>query len=91
MAALTRKNLVTGATGRQGKAFISAILSARNDIEPQFRILALTRSSSHPTARELAIRYPNYVSIVEGDLDSPETVRKVFEDTGNPYGAFSAC
>ncbi|KAK7054895.1 hypothetical protein VNI00_003358 [Paramarasmius palmivorus] len=59
MTTLTEKTiLVTGATGRQGKAFISGILSEE----------------------KLAAQHPNRVTIVEGDLDSADTIRKVFED-----------
>ena len=72
----TRTILVVGATGKQGRSFISAVLStgAATDI----CILALTRSSSSPAANSLGAA--DRVTVVEADLDKPDTVRKVFED-----------
>ncbi|KAL5536541.1 hypothetical protein ACEPAF_363 [Sanghuangporus sanghuang] len=71
-----RTILVTGATGKQGRSFISAVLSTGAAID--IRILALTRSSKSPAASALAAS--DRVTLVEADLDKPDTVRKVFED-----------
>ncbi|ESK96975.1 NAD(P)-bindingprotein [Moniliophthora roreri MCA 2997] len=70
--------LVTGAIGRQGRAFISATLSS--GVQPPFHILALTRTASSHGARELANQHPSHLSLVEGNLDDKETIQKVFED-----------
>lgn len=68
-----RTILVVGATGKQGSAFIAATLStgAASDL----RILALTRSAkSHPLGEV------DRVTVVEGNLDDPQSIRKIFED-----------
>lgn len=76
---MERKILVTGATGKQGRALIASLQSASGS-PPEFQILALTRSITSPAANALKA-YPN-VQLVQGDLDQPETVRKVFDDEG---------
>lgn len=79
---MARKILITGATGNQGRALITALQSPT----PEFEILALTRNASSSSAASLKA-YPN-VRIVEGDLDKPETIRKVFEDEGGKGGVW---
>ena len=80
--------LVTGATGRQGKALIYA-LAGDSDSEPGFHILALTRKAAAPSAKQLS--QEKNVTVVEGDLNSPDSVRKIFEDNkdkGGIWGVF---
>ena len=63
---MSRTLLVTGATGKQGRACIEALLAS-----PQastFTILAVTRNNSSPSATSLSKRAPN-VKVVQGDLD----------------------
>ncbi|KAF9245744.1 NAD(P)-binding protein [Melanogaster broomeanus] len=84
--------LVVGATGKQGRSFIEALgrsSSAGSEdptqsTEPAFRVLALTRKASGPRAQRLAKE--KHVEVVEGDLDSPESIRKIFEDRKNKGG-----
>ncbi|CAL1699637.1 unnamed protein product [Somion occarium] len=71
---MDRKILVTGATGKQGRALISSLRDS------DFRILALTRNPSSPSA--LPLKSHPHVELVQGDLDKPETIRKIFEDAG---------
>lgn len=71
-----RTILVVGATGKQGRAFVSAVLST--GAAADFRILALTRSLKR--ASEQALSGANRVNLVQADLDKPDTVRQVFED-----------
>jgi hypothetical protein len=73
--------LVAGATGQQGGALISSLLSP--DIGSQavdYHILALTRNSSSSAAKELSVTYSERVTIVQGNLDDPSSIRKIFED-----------
>ena len=77
---MARKILITGATGNQGKALIAALQSSTSE----FELLALTRNVSSPSAAALKA-FPN-IRVVEGDLDKPESVRKVFEDEGGKGG-----
>ncbi len=62
---MARKILVTGATGKQGGATVTALLDARKDAS-EFEILALTRNPSSPKAQALAEKQG--VSVVKGDL-----------------------
>ncbi|KAJ7208085.1 hypothetical protein B0H12DRAFT_1205998 [Mycena haematopus] len=76
--------LVAGATGKQGRALIHALhLGDReSNIEPEFHILALTRTASSPAASALATWNP------------PDDLRKIFEDAkkerGGIWGVFCA-
>ncbi|KAI9870784.1 MAG: hypothetical protein M1830_001726 [Pleopsidium flavum] len=63
--------LITGATGKQGGALISALLSRK---PPSFNILAVTRNPSSPSAKHLASK-PN-VSLLKGDFDDPAAIFK---------------
>ncbi|KAJ7197067.1 NAD(P)-binding protein [Mycena haematopus] len=89
--------LVAGATGKQGRALIHALhLGDReSNIEPEFHILALTRTASSPAASALvAAHSTQHVTIVQGDLESPDDLRKIFEDAkkerGGIWGVFCA-
>jgi uncharacterized protein YbjT (DUF2867 family) len=85
MAEVTPSNkqiiLVAGATGQQGGALIRSLLSP--DVANQaidYHILALTRNSSSPSAKELSATYSQQVTVVQGDLDDPVSIRKIFEN-----------
>lgn len=88
--------LVTGATGKQGRALISALrpttISTTEDNAAQsnsFRILALTRKKTSPAAKQLSLE--THVDVVEGNLDDAPSIRKIFEDTkvnGGVWGVF---
>jgi len=71
-----RKVLVTGATGKQGRSFIEALRDSED-----FQLLALTRDTASPAAKALASSEP-HVTVVQGSLDSEESIRKVFVDHG---------
>ncbi|KAJ7652842.1 NAD(P)-binding protein [Mycena polygramma] len=84
----TKLLLVTGATGKQGRALIQALnLGCTPDSEPEFHVLALTRTISSPAANTLAAQNPQHITVVQGDLDSPESIRKLFEDAKSEHGA----
>ncbi|KAG1757109.1 NAD(P)-binding protein [Suillus lakei] len=81
--------LVAGATGKQGRALIEALQPTPGSDDIPFRVLALTRSASSPSAQRLIKE--RHVQVVEGDLDSPESMRKVYEDaksSGGIWGVF---
>ena len=71
----TRKILVTGATGKQGKSVVQALLALPPPFDHQ--ILALTRKSTSPAAKALAT-HPK-VTIIEGDL---ENAGEIFTQAG---------
>ncbi|KAJ7671048.1 hypothetical protein B0H17DRAFT_1335528 [Mycena rosella] len=87
--------LVTGATGKQGRALIQALRLGdieATSTEPEFHVWALTRTVSSPGANQIAAHNVRHVTVVPGNLDSPETVRKLFEDAkrgrGGIWGVF---
>lgn len=63
--------LITGATGKQGRATIDALLSSPES--SNFTILALTRKTTSPSATSLARRAAN-IKLVEGDLDNSTAI-----------------
>ena len=78
-----KRILITGATGKQGGALLSALLESPPT--PPFHLVALTRNASSAKAQALD-RHPN-VSVLEGDLDDP---RAIFTMSKEPiYGVFS--
>ena len=80
---MAKNILVTGATGKQGGAVVSALLASPSAAD--FVIYAVTRSPSSAAARSLASK-PN-VKVIEGNLDSPAAL---FQSAGVPiWGVFS--
>lgn len=83
-----RNVLITGATGQQGRGLIAA-LRPQADGEEKFHVLALTRSATSPAAKKIASE--KHVTIVEGNMMSVQSTRKVFEDakaSGGVWGVF---
>ncbi|KAG6917043.1 hypothetical protein DXG01_004095 [Tephrocybe rancida] len=82
--------LVTGATGKQGTALISAFRPKDSTTEPYpFHILALTRNAKSPAAKQLSEE--EHVDVIEGDLDDVSSLRKIFEgakEKGGVWGVF---
>jgi uncharacterized protein YbjT (DUF2867 family) len=78
--ASNKKILVTGATGKQGGAVITAL----QESSPSFQILALTRNASSNGAKALGSK-PN-VTVVEGDYTN---LPSIFEKHKPIYGVFS--
>ena len=85
--ALRKTLLVTGATGKQGRALIDTLLTSSE--HSSFNILALTRKSSSPSAQALTKRSAN-IKIVEGDLDDSKAIfSKAAKLTEDPvWGVF---
>lgn len=82
-----RNLLVTGATGKQGRALIETLLKSS---QPNaFNILALTRKASSPSALSLVKRASN-IKVVEGNLDDSHAIfsaaRKI--SSGPIWGVF---
>jgi len=76
--------LVTGATGKQGQAFIEAVLLSPSESVQDIRIVALTRNPNSQAAKKFATS--NRVRVVQADLDQPESVRKAFQDASQADG-----
>ncbi|PVH77760.1 NAD(P)-binding protein [Cadophora sp. DSE1049] len=77
----TRKLLVEGATGKQGGSLIAALSGIT---PPSFKILALTRDASSPSAKFLASK--SNITIIEGSSSSPASIFAAHSDI---YGVFS--
>lgn len=65
--------LVVGATGKQGRSVIAALLGDRTPDSP-LKLLALTRDPSSAAAQALAAQHPDAIELVQGDLAEPEAV-----------------
>jgi nucleoside-diphosphate-sugar epimerase len=88
---MVRNVLLAGASGKQGWALIDALRPnpAQGDSSDTLHVLALTRNAASPNAKHLLSE--SHVTLVEGDLDSPASIRKIFEDakaTGGVWGVF---
>jgi len=79
--ATARRLVITGATGKQGGALISGLLSKPSQ---PFEIYALTRNKGSRSAQALASK-PN-VHVIEGDFKDPGAV---FNQVEKPWGFFS--
>jgi uncharacterized protein YbjT (DUF2867 family) len=69
--------LVTGATGRQGRAVI------RHMLRNEWKLRALTRNPNAPAAQELTRQG---VEVVQGDLEDPASLERA---AGGVYGVYS--
>ena len=75
-----RRLVVTGATGKQGGALISALLSKPSQ---PFEIYAVTRSKASGSAQKLE---KQGVRIIEGNFSDAEAI---FKQVEHPWGLFS--
>ncbi|CZR56365.1 related to nucleoside-diphosphate-sugar epimerase family protein [Phialocephala subalpina] len=69
--------LIAGATGRQGGAVVTALLSDSFRINPK-NVWAITRDATGASAQRLLSKWPG-INIVAGDLNNPYTL---FEQLG---------
>lgn len=79
--------LITGATGKQGRACITALLSSPSS--PSYTILALTRTPTSPSALSLTRQSPS-IKLIQGDLnDCPAIFAAASNATDRPiWGVF---
>ncbi|PLB51298.1 NAD(P)-binding protein [Aspergillus steynii IBT 23096] len=86
---MTRTILVTGATGQQGTSLIAA-LRPRDTDSADYRVLALSRSKTSPSAKHLV--QEKHVTVVEGDLNDRVSIARVFQEArdgdGTIWGVF---
>lgn len=83
-----RTILVVGATGKQGRSTVKFLLEPEGPSSPEikFKVLALTRDTSSESARQLLERNKQHLdnfSLVQGDLDKPDSIRKIFQDAAS--------
>jgi uncharacterized protein YbjT (DUF2867 family) len=79
--------LILGATGKQGSALITSLLSLQNS-SSDYTLLAVTRNASSPASLALAAKS---VKLIEGSLDDPVSLlAKGKEAAGHPvWGVFA--
>lgn len=80
--------LVVGATGKQGRSTVKFLLEPDQPGSSgvKFKVQALTRDISSAPARQLLERNKQYaddIDLVQGDLDKPDSIRKVFQDASS--------
>jgi uncharacterized protein YbjT (DUF2867 family) len=86
-----RNVLVVGATGKQGRATVKYLLEPdpSESSAIKYKVQALTRNPSSEPARQLLERNRQHVeelSLVQGDLDKPDSIRKIFQDAASSNG-----
>jgi len=65
--------LIVGATGKQGRSVIEALLGDETPNSP-LKLLCLTRDPSSPSAQALLKAHPDDIELVKGDLTEPEAI-----------------
>lgn len=83
--------LVVGATGKQGRSTVKFLLEPGQPGSSgvKFKVQALTRDTSSASAHQLLERNKQHaddISLVQGDLDKPDSIRKVFQDAASSNG-----
>jgi uncharacterized protein YbjT (DUF2867 family) len=71
--------LIAGATGRQGGAVVTALLTQPDFKIPPQNIWAITRNAAGPSAQHLISKWPG-INIISGDLNNPDAL---FKQLGN--------
>lgn len=83
-----RNVLVVGATGKQGRNTVKFLLEPDEPASGtgKFKVLALTRNTTSEAAHRLLERNKQHAddfSLVQGDLDKPDSIRKIFQDASS--------
>jgi uncharacterized protein YbjT (DUF2867 family) len=82
---MTKSILVVGATGKQGRAFIDAMIASKD--AASFKLLGLTRTPTSASAQALAEKG---VTLVQGNLNNIPDAFKTAKELagGNIWGLF---
>ncbi|KAL7926139.1 hypothetical protein ACQKWADRAFT_281865 [Trichoderma austrokoningii] len=89
-----RNVIVTGATGRQGRAFVQELLNPSNangSASPTYRVWAITRNTASPAATRLSEfekSHGNEIRVVQGDLSNAERLKQIFTEAAAEGGIF---
>ena len=92
----TRNIIVTGATGRQGRAFTHALFNsptATSSDVPNYHIWAVTRNPTSPAASSLLLDEQSHaqdITIVQGDLNNAARIKEIFTQVSAEGGIFGA-
>jgi len=84
--------LVTGATGKQGKAVLNnlLLLNDQSADSPPFTVLALTRDTTSKAALSLTATHPNVI-LIQGNLSKPSAIFTSIDEKikGKLWGVYS--
>ncbi|PTB68582.1 NAD(P)-binding protein [Trichoderma citrinoviride] len=92
----TRNIIVTGATGRQGRAFIHALFNsptATSSDVPNYHIWAVTRNPTSPAASSLLQDEQSHaqdITIVQGNVNNAARIKEIFNQISAEGGIFGA-
>lgn len=91
-----RNIIVTGATGRQGRAFIHALFNSSNADGPNdsaYHIWAVTRNTAAPATSLLLEAEQNHakdITVIQGDLNNAARTKEIFTEIAAKGGIFGA-
>ncbi|KAL7795966.1 hypothetical protein V8C37DRAFT_16835 [Trichoderma ceciliae] len=89
-----RNILVTGATGRQGRALIHALFDSSNASSPTdsaYHVWAVTRNTAAPPASlllEAEQSHAKNITVVQGDLNDAARTKDIFSEVAAKGGIF---
>ncbi|KAL6864018.1 NAD(P)-binding protein [Trichoderma novae-zelandiae] len=92
----TRNIVVTGATGRQGRAFIHALFNpstANGADDPEYHVWAVTRNPTSPATSSLLEaeqRHAKNITAIQGDLNNAARIKDIFSQVAAEGGVFGA-
>ncbi|KAL6892417.1 hypothetical protein HDV57DRAFT_180070 [Trichoderma longibrachiatum] len=90
---LTRNIIVTGATGKQGRAFIHALFNPSTANGTEYHVWAVTRNPTSPSASSLLQSVQSYaknITFVQGDLNDAARIKDIFTQVSAEGGIFGA-
>jgi nucleoside-diphosphate-sugar epimerase len=94
---MPRRNIiVTGATGRQGRAFIHALLSSpttTDTADTTYHVWAVTRNTTSPATAlllEAEKAHRNDITVIQGDLNNGARTKEIFSEIAAQGGIFGA-
>lgn len=92
----TQNIIVTGATGRQGRAFIHELLSsstANGSDDPEYHVWAVTRNPTSPATSSLLQAEQSHaqdITVIQGDLNNAARIKEIFNQVSAEGGIFGA-
>ncbi|KAL7808145.1 NAD(P)-binding protein [Trichoderma gracile] len=88
-----RNIIVTGATGKQGRAFIHALFNPSTADSQEYHVWAVTRSPTSPATSSLLQDEQSHakdITFVQGDLNDAARIKEIFAQVSAEGGIFGA-
>jgi uncharacterized protein YbjT (DUF2867 family) len=89
----TRNIIVTGATGKQGRAFVHALFNPSTAENTEYHVWAVTRNPTSSAASSLLQAEQSHakdITFVQGDLNNAAMIREIFTQVSAEGGIFGA-